>query len=67
VIGLGKRCISSQTELRRDLGRPSVYAFNGSTGGLEIVPAGWAYAFDDNSNANVSAYTSLDGISFRVP
>jgi hypothetical protein len=45
----------------------SVYALNGSTGGLEIVPAGWAYAFDDNSNANVSGYTSLDGISFRVP
>jgi hypothetical protein len=29
--------------------------------------AGWAYAFDDNSNANVSGYTSLDGVSFRVP
>jgi hypothetical protein len=45
----------------------SVYAFQGSTGGLEILPNGWAYAFDDNSNVNVSGYTSLDGISFRVP
>jgi len=36
-------------------------------GWFEIVPAGWAYAFDDDSNANVSGYTSLDGISFRVP
>jgi hypothetical protein len=45
-----------------------VYALGGSSGGLEITPDGFATPFDPTgSNANVSGYTSLDGISFRVP
>jgi len=45
-----------------------VYAFQGSSGGLEITPDGFASPFDPTSNnANVTNYTSLDGISFRVP
>jgi hypothetical protein len=45
-----------------------VYAFQGSSGGLEIDPDGLASPFDDTgNNANVTHYTSLDGISFRVP
>ena len=45
-----------------------LYAVNGSTGGLVIYPTGWAKAFDDSgTNSDVVGYTSLDGISFRVP
>jgi hypothetical protein len=45
-----------------------VYAFNGSAGGLEILPTGRAWLFDaSGSNANVVGYSSFDGISFRVP
>jgi hypothetical protein len=46
----------------------SVYALNGSTGGLEIDPDGRAHVFDDSgSDTNVLGYTSLDGVTFTVP
>ena len=44
-----------------------VYALNGAPGALAIYPTGWAKAFDNNGNANVTGFTSLDGVSFRVP
>ena len=44
-----------------------VYAFNGSSGGLEIRPDGHAFLFDDNSGNNVTGYTGFDGVTFRVP
>jgi hypothetical protein len=44
-----------------------VYAINGSSGGLEILPSGKAFPFDDNSDVNVIGYTSLDGLTFAVP
>jgi len=43
-----------------------VYAVQGSSGGLQIEPSGKAFLFDDGGGM-VTAYTSLDGISFRVP
>jgi hypothetical protein len=45
----------------------AVYAFNGSSGGLEIRPDGDAFLFDNNSGNNVTGYTSFDGVTFRVP
>ena len=45
----------------------AVYAFNGSSGGLEIRADGHAYLFDSNSGNNVRGYTSFDGVTFRVP
>lgn len=45
----------------------SVYALNGSAGGLEIQPDGTAYLFDASGNSNVIGYSSFDGITFRVP
>ncbi len=44
-----------------------VYAFQGSAGGLEILPNGQAFLFDNNSGINVTGYSSFDGITFRVP
>lgn len=46
-----------------------VYAFDGSAGGMEIDPDGRAYLFDasPSGNANVTGFTSFEGISFRVP
>jgi hypothetical protein len=44
-----------------------VYAFNGSAGGLQVLPTGRAYAFDDSAGPGVTGYTSLDGVSFWVP
>lgn len=44
-----------------------VYAVNATSGGLEIEPSGHATLFDHDSGANVTSYSSLDGISFRVP
>lgn len=44
-----------------------IYAFAGSAGGLEIKSDGNAYFFDAVSGVNVTGYSSLDGISFRVP
>jgi hypothetical protein len=44
-----------------------VYAVNGTAGGLEIRPDGFAYLFDHFEGADVKGYSSLDGISFRVP
>jgi hypothetical protein len=45
-----------------------VYAFDGSSGGLEITADGFASPFDPTTkDTEVSEYTSLDGISFRVP
>ena len=45
-----------------------VYALQGSSGGLEITPDGFASPFDPTgTDANVRGFTSLDGISFRVP
>jgi hypothetical protein len=44
-----------------------VYANNGASGGLEIEPGGDAYLFDNVGGADVTLYSSLDGISFRVP
>jgi hypothetical protein len=46
----------------------TVYALSGASGGLVIYPNGQAKAFDDTgTNSDVIGYTSLDGISFRVP
>lgn len=44
-----------------------IYANNGQTGGLKIKPDGTAWLFDNVGGANVTVFTSLDGISFRVP
>jgi hypothetical protein len=44
-----------------------IYAVNATSGGLEIEPSGNATLFDHESGVNVTAYSSLDGISFRVP
>jgi hypothetical protein len=45
----------------------SIYAYDGSSGGLEIKSNGQAYLFDPDSGADVTAYASLDGVSFPVP
>jgi hypothetical protein len=44
----------------------SVYAVNGSTGGIYILPTGQVYPFDDNGDANVISYTSLDGVTYST-
>ena len=44
-----------------------VYANNGQSGGLQIKPDGTALLFDNVNGANVTVFTSLDGIAFRVP
>ena len=44
-----------------------VYANNGTSGGLEIQPNGDATLFDNVGGLDVTLYSSLDGISFRVP
>jgi hypothetical protein len=45
----------------------TTYAFGGSAGGLEIQPSGMASFFDSVGGGNASGYSSLDGVSFRVP
>jgi hypothetical protein len=44
-----------------------VYAYAGSSGALNILPTGQAFLFDNNGGANVTKFSSLDGITFRVP
>ena len=44
-----------------------VFANDGNMGALSIIPNGEAFLFDNNAGANVHAYASLDGVSFRVP
>jgi len=43
-----------------------IYAYGGASGGMEITPDGFADPFDPTGTDAV-AFTSLDGISFRVP
>jgi hypothetical protein len=46
----------------------SIYAFNGSSGGLEIEPNGAAFLFDNTgSNSDVTQFSSLDGVTFAIP
>ena len=45
----------------------SIYAYDGSAGGLEIKPNGNARLFDDVSGTDATGYSSLDGVAFRVP
>lgn len=46
----------------------SIYASSGSSGGLEIKPNGQAFVFDTTGNdSDVIGWSSLDGVSFRVP
>jgi hypothetical protein len=46
----------------------SIYAFNGSSGGLEIEHNGKAFVFDNSgSNGDVIGYSSFDGVSFPAP
>jgi hypothetical protein len=46
----------------------SIYAFDGSSGGLEITHSGRAFPFDNTgTDIDVKDYTSFDGVSFPVP
>jgi hypothetical protein len=45
----------------------SIYASNGSSGGLEIKTNGLAFLFDSTGGTDVQGWSSLDGISFPVP
>lgn len=44
-----------------------VYTNNATVGGLEIESNGSAFLFNGNGNGDVGAYSSFDGVSFRVP
>jgi hypothetical protein len=56
---------------RRD--RPSheiwltIYAFDGNTGVLVILPDGLAYLSDTTGGTNVTRFAGFDGVSFPVP
>jgi hypothetical protein len=45
----------------------SIYASNGSSGGLEIKTNGLAFLFDRVNGVDVKSWSSLDGVSFPVP
>jgi hypothetical protein len=45
----------------------SIYASNGSSGGLEILPSGRSLLFDNNGGVDAANWSSLDGVSFPVP
>jgi hypothetical protein len=44
-----------------------IYAANGAAGGLKIQPNGLAFVFDATGNGSVIAWSSFDGVTFRVP
>ena len=44
-----------------------VFAHQASLGALSIIPNGEAFLFDNSNGANVHAFASFDGVSFRVP